>query len=250
MTISRFFFSNSAVNRCKKPINGGRWLFYVLVSAFLPAAVAAESSADILSVAVPQQLEAQHPTVQLLQQAYKNLGINIRLDAMPLERIRRELALGRLDAHLAAAETLGEVMPELMRLEVPVYQLELAVFARAGQAPIANVVLMKQQRVAYLQGMHMVEVLLKKHDIRQLNAVMSLSQVLQGLEKGRYDTAILPRREAEAVLKQLKLTQVVLLPPILTTIPLYHYLHRRHHWLVQPLTAELRRLTESQPLVP
>lgn len=250
MTISRFFFSNSAVNRGKKPINGGGWLLSVLLSGALQVALAAESLPKLLYIAMPQQLEAQHPALQLVQHAYQNLGIATQMEAMPLERIRRELTQGRLDAHLAAAATLADVMPDLIRLDVPVYQLELAIFARVDRAQFASVALMKQQQVAYLQGMHMVEVLLKKQGVRQLNAVMSLSQVLLGLQKGRYDSAILPRREAETVLKQLKLTQVVLYPPILKTIPLYHYLHRRHQLLVQPLTAELRRLTGGQPSVP
>jgi polar amino acid transport system substrate-binding protein len=223
-----------------------------LTDAQVAAATAPPPAAlPVLYVATLQQLQPDHPVAKLVGQAYQNIGVRMQLEALPLERTRLELSRGRwLDANLAAAATFAAVAPELIRIDVPVYQLELAVFSRADRGLSADVSQLKGQQVAYLHGMHLIEVMLHKQGVLRLQPVTTLSQILQGLDKGRYDAAVLPRREAEAMIKQLKLSQVVWHPPILTTIPLYHYLHRKHQRLLEPLTAQLRLLTGGQPSVP
>jgi len=213
--------------------------------------VAAEPAAQPMLVATLQQIDPQHPAVLLVAQAYHNLGLRMELETMPLERIRYQLARGTLvDANLAAAATLNQILPDLIRLEVPVYQLEIALFVRKEQPLAADWQQLRDTKLVYLQGMNSVELLMGQHQIQQASAVLSMSQALQALAKGRYDGAVLPRAEAEVVLKQLKINQVVASTPILETIPMYHYLHRKHQQLVGPLTTQLKLLTGAQQSIP
>jgi polar amino acid transport system substrate-binding protein len=167
----------------------------------------------------------------------------MQLETMPLERLRLEATRGVLvDGNLAAASTLQQVIPQLIRIPVQVYQLELSVFVRGPEPQPAQWADLRALRVVYLAGMLSVEARLQQHQVKSLTAALSLEQALQYLAKGRVDVAVLPRAEAEYVLQQQPVSGVHAVLPPLEVLPMYHYIHQKHQALVGPLTAQLTQL--------
>jgi ABC-type amino acid transport substrate-binding protein len=189
------------------------------------------------------QVSPQHPLVLKLQQAYQNIGLQMQLETMPLERLRLEAARGVLvDGNLAAAASLQQVIPELIRIPVQVYQLELTAFVRDPQLKPAQWADLPSLRVSYMAGMLSVEARLKQHQVKALTAALTLEQALQYVAKGRVDVAVLPRAEAEYVLRQLPNLKLQVVLPALEQLPMYHYIHQKHQALVGPLTAQLQQI--------
>lgn len=198
----------------------------------------------VIRVVTILQLKPDHPTVQLLQQAYQQLGLQMRLDLMPIDRATLELNRGVLvDATLVAAESFAKLNPQLLKVPVPIYQLELRVFSRDPALRVQSWQELRPYQVMFLQGMTSVELRLQQHQVPQQFEVLSIGQALRRLALGRNQLAVLPKAEAEAMLSELKLAQVFMAAEPLEVMPAYHYLHPKHQHLVAPLTQVLSRLT-------
>ena len=189
------------------------------------------------------QISSQHPVVLKVQQAYQNIGLQMQLETMPLERLQLEAARGvLLDGNLAAAANLQQVIPQLIRIPVQVYQLELTAVVRTSWLKPTHWADLQMMRVTYMAGMLSVEARLQQHQIKAATVALTLEQALQYVAKGRVDVAVLPKAEAEYVLQQMKVRQVQAVQPALELLPMYHYIHQKHQALVGPLTAQLEKL--------
>lgn len=224
-----------------------KWLrslgFGALLGGFSLFCGLATAAQPVMHIGTLTQVSPQHPLVLKLQQAYLNIGLQMQLETMPLERLRLEAARGVLvDGNLVAAATLQQVVPQLIRIPVQVYQLELTAFVRDPQLKPAHWVDLQPLRVAYLAGMLSVEARLKQHQVKALTAALTLEQALQYVAKGRVDVAVLPKAEAEYVLRQLPNLQLQAVLPALEQLPMYHYIHQKHQALVGPLTAQLQQI--------
>lgn len=211
---------------------GGFSLFCCLVAA-----------QPVMHIGTLTQVSPQHPLVLKVQQAYQNIGLQMQLETMPLERLRLEAARGVLvDGNLAATASLQQVVPQLIRIPVQLYQLELTAFVRDPQLKPAQWADLQPLRVTYMAGMLSVEARLKQYQVKALTAALTLEQALQYVAKGRVDVAVLPKAEAEYVLRQLPGQQLQVVLPPLEQLPLYHYIHQKHQALVGPLTAQLTQI--------
>ncbi len=189
-----------------------------------------------------------HPLVLLMQQAYLAQGITMQMSHMAADRTVLELKRGELiDATLGAIILFESLYPQWVRVPVPIYQMELALFTADDSIHQADWQMLRRQKVLYVQGMQSVLMTLKQHQITEVESVLSLEQALKRLDLSRDRFALLPKFEAEAMLKKLKLAKVRQLEPMLARLTLYHYVHQKHRHLVGPLSQTLSRLT-GQPI--
>lgn len=224
-----------------------KWLqclrFGALLGCFSLSSAIATAAETVMHIGTLTQVSPQHPLVLKVQQAYQNIGLQMQLETMPLERLRLEAARGLLlDGNLAAAASLQQVIPQLIRIPVQLYQLELTAFVRDPQLKPAQWADLQPLRVTYTAGMLSVEARLKQHQVKALTAALSLEQALQYVGKGRADVAVLPKAEAEYVLRQLPGQQLRAVLPALELLPMYHYIHQKHQALVGPLTTQLQQI--------
>lgn len=217
------------------------WLLLFFGGGLIPDCFA--ESRQMMHIGTLMQISPQHPVVLKVERAYENLGMDMQLETMPLERLRLEAARGVLiDGNLAAAATLQQTVPELIRIPVQLYMLELSAFVGQMQQPPATWADLAKLRVAYMAGMLSVEARLKLHQVDNVIPILTLKQALQYVAKGRADVAILPKAEAEFVLRQLPELRLNTVSSVLEQIPMYHYIHQKHQALVGPLTTQLEQI--------
>lgn len=226
------------------------WLKLLLVPGVALTSLqgAAAGTAALMRVGTILQIQPDHPTVQLMQRAYAELGITMQLELMPTDRAVLEMNRGELlDANLAASRAFEKNNPALLRVPVIIYQLEFCVFSNDPSLQFTDWAQLRPYRVVMIQGMVAVKLRLEQTPGQQIEAVMSIEQALRRLELGRNQLAVLPKFEAEAMLNKLQLKKVRALTPSLAVVPAYHYLHPKHQSLVEPLARVLSRLT-GQPV--
>jgi polar amino acid transport system substrate-binding protein len=220
------------------------FVFSFLLPFCCSLAAAPERAAPQMRVVTILNIAPDHPVVLLMQQAYQQLGMQMVMSHMAADRAMLELKKGVLvDATLAAMSKFESLDPELVRVPVAVYQLDLALFTSDPQIQSADWQSLQRHQVIYVQGMQSVLLTLQQYQIRRTETVLSLEQALKRLDLGRGSYAVLPKFEAEAMLKKLNLTKVRQLAPMLARIKLYHYVHKKHRALVVPLSEVLARLT-------
>jgi len=219
---------------------------YGLSLLLFSAAVTAENR--LMRIGTLTQISLQHPVVLKMDQAYTALGLEMKLETMPLERLRLEASRGDLiDGNLAASAALQVEVPELIRIPVRIYQMELTAFVSDPAIRPAQWSDLQPLRVAYMAGMLSVEARLKQHQVQAVSSTLTLEQALKYVAKNRVDVAVLPRLEAEYVLRQMTGSKVQAVVPVLELLPMYHYIHQKHQALVGPLTAQLEQIMAPVP---
>ena len=106
----------------------GEKLLKALLLAFLSLQSAA-SAVPVMHLGSVTQLSPTHPVAIKLTDVYKTLGMELRIEPMPLSRLRIEAGRGQLvDGTMVGQVGLEQVIPELLMIPVPLYQLELSAF--------------------------------------------------------------------------------------------------------------------------
>jgi polar amino acid transport system substrate-binding protein len=206
----------------------------------LCAAVASEQE---IAVGASNNLPADHPSILLMAKAYQQLGYQMTLIVMPLERSAHESNKGQLlDAELSRTAQAAEILPNMLRVEVPIGHIRITAFSRDPALKINHWRDLSAFRVDVLRGIYLARVNMQEQEYTEVN---SISQAIQRLLSGRTDVVVALGDETEWQLKQLENHGIYAIAPDLAKTEIFHYVHERHAALVPQLEAALRQLMLS-----
>lgn len=186
-----------------------------------------------------------HISVVILQQAYARLGIDTESRQLPAARSLFMANQGHTDGEINRIAAIAPDNPNLIRIPIPVNRLE-AVALTCGKTIQADLDTLAHLRVGIKIGNQYAKNLTEKFP-----AVVRLSnenKLLDLLLAGRLDTIIVDRAWALSIQQAPRHECLVINAPVLTSIPLYHYLHKRHADLVPDITRVLREMQDSGEL--
>ncbi len=171
----------------------------------------------------------------VLRRAYARLNMDVRFEDMPLARSLMESSSGFVDGELCRMEGLEKQYPTLVCVPVPVHRVEMLAVSVKGGIRISDWDSLKGMRVARRNVLVVMR-----------NLPASVEQVVieryehgaSMLEEGRVDVLVAPRSLVRSLAWLERGFQVH--EPPLVSIPLFHYLHRKHEALVPVLGRVLR----------
>lgn len=199
-----------------------------------------------LVIGTMQEVDTTHPTFKIIKAAYAKIGYRIKLLPMPYARSFYESNRGELlDGELARTEDISIKASDMIRIPVPIDKVAATVFTNDPTFKPLHWQDMRGKRIDVLEGTDIVTGRLG--DIPS-NSVTTLEQSYLRLQSGRTDAMIVPGEIAQYVLDQMNLTGIYRVKPDLETWLVYHYIHKRHQDLVEPLTAALTQVMEHQPV--
>jgi polar amino acid transport system substrate-binding protein len=237
-----------------------RWYFILHGLAFLPwgaAAVQAAPAGQDQAVDVSQAtrrirlariatgnqaLDAE----RALQQVYRALGITVEFVQVPAARALVESNAGRLDGELARVAGIESIYPNLLRIEPVLFFNDNAVFVLKSQhaAPQDLKALARLPVVGLLNGYKITEELTAGwSNILQIN---SYASALKMLVAGRISAFFGRKEDVQFAMIELGLDASSFDVQVLLSVPLYHYLNKKHEALLPAITAELRQLQANQ----
>ncbi len=194
-----------------------------------------------IEVGASNNMPADHPSILLMQQAYKQLGYQMELVIMPLERSAYESNKGQLlDAELSRTAQAAEMLPNMIRVKVPIGHIRITAFSRNPATKIRHWQDLGAWRVDVLRGIYLAKI---NMDGQKYTEVNSISQALQRLLSSRTDIAVLLGDETEWALQQHNHPGIYVIQPDLAKTEVFHYVHERHAALVPKLEAVLSQLT-------
>ena len=207
------------------------------------ALCAALASEHEIAVGASNNLPADHPSIVLMNKAYQQLGYQMILIVMPLERSAHESNKGQiLDAELSRTAQAAEMLPNMLRVEVPIGHIRITVFSRNPAIKVNHWQDLSAFRVDVLRGIYLAKVNMQEQEYTEVN---SISQAIQRLLSGRTDVVVALGDETEWQLKQLENHGIYAITPDLAKTEIFHYVHERHAALVPQLEAALRQLMLS-----
>lgn len=189
-----------------------------------------------------------------LRNIYRELarrtGIGIDITTLPLARLSLEVANDKLDGDSARALAFGQAQPQLLRLEEPVMEVQLALWATEPRVKLARLEDLGASgyTVTYPRGMLICENALKP--LLPPERLTDINSTVQGVEMLHYArSALLCAIDADVLSESQEFLPNKPLPLRVLNIgkpmPLYLYLQPRHSALVAPLQQALKRMRQD-----
>lgn len=194
-----------------------------------------------IEVGASNNLPPDHPSILLMQKAYQQLGYQMKLVVMPLERSAYESNKGlMLDAELSRTAEAAAMLPNMVRVKVPIGHIRITAFSREPSIQIKNWQSLGIWQVDVLRGIYLAKINMQAQKYTEVNTI---PQAIKRLLSGRTDIAVLLGDETEWLLKQQAYQGIYTIAPDLAKTQIFHYVHERHAALVPKLEAALRQLT-------
>jgi len=174
---------------------------------------------------------------RVVSEAYKRLGIQVKIEKSPTKRALTELNHGKLDGAVSRVKGLEKSYSNLIRVPIVVSTFEAVVFSKNDTLPITGWDSLKPYNIGIKRGMKFAEMGTKG---MKTYPVDKSSQLFQMLNLGRVDLIVISRAAGLLALKQTQLQDIHMLALPVARIKLYHYLHKKNAAIVPRITKALQ----------
>jgi polar amino acid transport system substrate-binding protein len=176
-----------------------------------------------------------------LEEAYMQLGLNIRVEHLPGARALQSAMNGITDGELCRSTSIEAGAPTLVRVSTALTTATLVAFA-TQPLPIKDWASLAPYEIIYERGAKAIELQLAGMTSFPANSTASAFRQLQA---GRHQVYVKELYSGLDMLKQLGFKDVIALQPPLQKYPMYHYLNRRHAALIPRLSQVLEAMARS-----
>jgi ABC-type amino acid transport substrate-binding protein len=219
-----------------------RFLLAMLFAVALPASAIEVTPKAVIVGTVRQGFAPSQIARGILTEAYVSMGYRAEFVPFPPLRMISELELGRIDALIIAEAEFAQLHPTSIQVNVPIWTDEMVAFAKRPLA-IGSWDDLTAHKVGFIKGMRIIEKRLAAG--RRLEAVSGTEPLFLMLDAGRTDAVVTSRLIGQLMVRELGLTGVREVSPVLEIVPTYHFLARKNADLKAPLEAVLGQMLKS-----
>jgi polar amino acid transport system substrate-binding protein len=191
----------------------------------------------------------QTPDIEIsrivLSEAYSRLGIDIKIQELPGLRALIYANEGSTDGELFRAEGVEREYQNLIRIHIPINSVDIVVITKSFSFEVNGWESLKPYSIGIQSGITFVESSIANIEGLKVTRVKNSSQLLRMLENDRIDVVVAPRISALLSLADIKSKTITLLEPPLQSLPLYHYLNKKHQSLVPELENVLNQMEDE-----
>jgi polar amino acid transport system substrate-binding protein len=191
----------------------------------------------------------QTPDIEItrlvLSKAYGRLGIDITIQEMPGLRALIYANEGSTDGELFRAAGVEKEYSNLVRIQIPINSVDVVVITKNFSFEVNGWESLKPYRIGIQAGITFVESSISNIGGLKVTRVKNSSQLLRMLENERIDVVVAPRISALLSLADIKSKTIKLLEPPLKSLPLFHYLNKKHQSLVPELENVLKQMEDE-----
>ncbi len=182
-------------------------------------------------------------SLSVLKVAYSRIGIRVQGLKLPAARSLEQSDAGLTDGEVHRIRDIEAEHPQLIRIEVPINRVEGMALSCNKPLNLADPDVFWNYRIGIKIGTIYAERL--TDGMPSVTKLLSEDKLMDLLVARRLDVVIGDRPWAERQIDMPGHGCVRINEPPLVRIPLYHYLHIRHAYLVPDITRVLREMEES-----
>ncbi len=180
--------------------------------------------------------------IRIVREAYSLIGREIDVAMLPGSRAIKLSGLGAVDGELYRIGAINHGYPDLVRVNVPIANLEVRAFSHSLDFPTNGWNSLKPYRLAMMQGVKITDMHTKN---MQRVMVNNFHQLFSLLSKGRVDLVISTNIAGRIAIKELHLQNIKMLSPAVQSFKVYHFVHKKNRELVPLLTAALTKMKKQ-----
>jgi ABC-type amino acid transport substrate-binding protein len=197
---------------------------------------------ETFRISTIQQADSFQDTVDIVIQAYKNIGIDAHIIKMPAKRALLEAEYNNtIDAELGRDEGAVEYLPHHIMIPIPLITLSAYSYSTPQFADVSDWKSLKKHKIVTIRGLIAITRQLEENEV-SVKLVDSIVQALELVNAGRADIAILPEQLVEGLLKDGQYSKIERSNKFLIRVPIYHFIHEKHKSLVVELTKSFEKL--------
>lgn len=178
----------------------------------------------------------------VLQEAYRAIGQTFVLCPYPSAQALSAANTGETDGALHRIAGIETSYPDLVRIPVAINQTEPIAVVRRADIRIRDWADLGNYRIGIVRSIVVYERRTAGMDVTRLE---NLDQLLGMLDRNRLDVVVSDRLDALAALHQPAFSELHPQATPIETIPLYHYLHKRHRDWLPRLKAVLEKMKRN-----
>ncbi len=234
----------------------GLWVLVGGLGSFSSGALAQEEPLSPVEVYLDTSLESFSDMMRvrafrLIAQAFYELGYSVSFGFQPPRRVIQSIENGKIDVMCIRAEGVERGYSNFLRVPESVHQLSVFGYVSNARGPDSGLWRdMDVEKVGLLYGAQYAEnyipqELLQKRVVTTPDWLTAARMV----HVDRVDMAAFPEIVYEAYFagEHDTMEGLTRLEPALGTIDMYCFLSRRYQSLLEPLTAQIRRLKRDEP---
>jgi len=194
-----------------------------------------------ITLSAPTGAVIQDVSVLILEEAYREIGYDVKVERFPNERALIYANNGKTDGDVSRIKGLNKKYENLVRVPVAINFLEAYAFMKPGSPVINDWPEFEGHRVVCVRGIKFVEKILRDNSL-SCTVVGRFNQALKLISMGRMDATIFPKMVGVNAIRKFGVEDVVPIGKPLKTIPLFHYVNIKNTGLVPELTAVLEKM--------
>lgn len=195
---------------------------------------------EILTFTSPAGKYVPLVSQEIIIEAYKRIGIKVKIIMQPAERAIKQANNGIHDGVLNRILGVERKYHNLEIIPISINAMSIGVFSKKSTFEVNNWDSLIPYKVAIRRGIKSVETKLPKDLMYE--SVTNAKQIFLMIDLERVDVGIYPIGEGMIIIKELGLQNIKLLKPSLETSELYHYLHKKHKKLIPKITTILKEM--------
>ena len=181
----------------------------------------------------------------IIKELYSRLGYEVEILELPGSRALDMSNAGLSDGEVARVPMILKKFKNLIMIPTPLHEIHIAAFVKEENKSfkILNYDDLAKYNVVTMRGYKTVEETFIKKNMK-LNVVSNYDQIFLTLNSNRYDVGILTYLDGLNTLKNLKMTNIKVMKPFITNIPVYHFIHKKHKELVPEISKMLKDMKD------
>jgi polar amino acid transport system substrate-binding protein len=179
----------------------------------------------------------------VVKEAFRRVGIEISIIAVPAERALRNASEGIEDGIFSRVAGMSEKYPGLLQVPQKIVDFDFVAFSRKIDAEIKGWESLGPYDIAIITGWKILEENIR--GTRSLHKVRDVSILFNLLARDRVDIVVYSRIGGVFTIREMGLKEVKALEPPLASREMFLYLNSKHAGLVAPISESLGRMKED-----
>jgi len=183
--------------------------------------------------------------VDLIKQAYKKIGYEVKIHTLPAKRSLLESNEGlAIDGEVVRALFIKDMLPNQIRVPVMLDQVDVSAFSKDKSIRIQGWESLKGLSVSSILGFWYFSKQLKDRSV--LTEVNDIHQALSSVKENKTKVCVLLKNVGAQMIQEEKYQDIKLLEPPIESIPVYHFINEKHAKIVPKLAQAINELTGNK----
>lgn len=180
---------------------------------------------------------------QLAKEAFRRIGLTVRISILPCERSIRSANQGIDDGDLTRIEGINRLYSNLIQVPEKTITFEFVAFTKMSNRPLSNWKSLAPYHVGVIRGWKILEK--NAAGAASLTKVENAMLLFTLLRKNRVDLILYERIQGYGMIKELNISGLRVLEPPLAVRDMYLYLHKKHKSIVLQLAVAMKVMKQD-----